>query len=117
MGEDKANTYNRRLIVRLRVPSMDKMVVEVELGREYLGRCWKLMLICGKIRRTMHGRARVVIEDAHCQFVSIMSEAPIQRLLSIATMSLDSGQTSTRQPRPVPRDGRNAQESDDCGGR
>ena len=35
------NTHNRRLIVRLRIPSIDKMVVEVELGREYLGRCWE----------------------------------------------------------------------------
>ncbi len=61
MGEDKANTHTRRLIVRLRVPSMDKMVVEVELGREYLSRCWKLMLICGKIKRTMGGGLGQVI--------------------------------------------------------
>jgi hypothetical protein len=61
MDEEKANIYNRRLIVRLRVPSMDKMVFEVELGREYLSRCWKLMLICGKIERTMGGRLGQVI--------------------------------------------------------
>jgi len=35
MGEEKTNMRNRRLLVRLRVPSMDKMVVAVELGREY----------------------------------------------------------------------------------
>ena len=39
------------------------------------------MLICRKIRQTMSGRARVIIEGAPCLFVSIMSEAPIQRLL------------------------------------
>ena len=33
------------------------MVFEVELGREYLSRCWKLMLICGKIKQTMQGVA------------------------------------------------------------
>ena len=32
MGEHKTNIYNRRLTVRLRVRSMDKMVVEVELA-------------------------------------------------------------------------------------
>jgi hypothetical protein len=60
------------------------MVVEAELTAGFLERVWKLMLICAKIRRTMHGRARVVIEDAHCQYVPILSQAPIERLLSIA---------------------------------
>ena len=45
------------------------------------------MLICEKIRRTMHGRARVVIEDAQCQYVSILSQAPIQRLLEMARVT------------------------------
>jgi hypothetical protein len=45
------------------------------------------MQICEKIRRTMHGRAKVVIEDAHCQYVSILSQAPIERLLSMARVS------------------------------
>ena len=61
LGEDNANIYNRRRLVRLRVPSLDKMVVEVDLEREYLGHCWKLMLICGKIKQTMQGAARVTI--------------------------------------------------------
>ena len=59
-------------------------VVEADLSPGFLERVWKLMLICQKIRRTMHGRAKVVIEDSHCQYVSIMSEAPIHRLLSMA---------------------------------
>ena len=84
MGEDKANICNRRLIVRLQFPTNEPMVVEIALTTEFLQRVWKLMLICQKIRRTMHGRARVVIDDAHCQYVSILSEAPIQRLLAMA---------------------------------
>jgi hypothetical protein len=50
----------------------------------FLERVWKLMLICEKIRRTMHGPAKVVIEDAPCQYASILSQAPIERLLSMA---------------------------------
>ena len=53
MDEEKAKPSNRRLLVRLRVLSMDKMVVEVELSREYLARCWKLMIICAKIKQTI----------------------------------------------------------------
>ena len=32
----------------------------------------------------MHGRARVVIDDAHCQYVSILGEALSERLLAMA---------------------------------
>jgi hypothetical protein len=84
MGEHKANIYNGRLIVRLRVPSMDKMVVEVELGREYLSRCWKLMLICGKIKQTMQGVGRVTIQNHHGNYVWIFNLASIHRLVSLA---------------------------------
>ena len=49
-----------------------------------LVRVLKLILICEKIRRTMHGRGKVIVEDAPCQFISIMSEAPVQRLLWMA---------------------------------
>jgi hypothetical protein len=65
MGEHKANIYDRRLIVRLRVPSMDKMVVQVDLAPEYLSRCWKLMLICRRIKQTMQGAGRVTIQNNH----------------------------------------------------
>jgi hypothetical protein len=84
MGEYEANSYDRRLIVRLRVPSIDKMVVEVELGREYLSRCWKLMLICGKIKQTMQGVGRVTIQNHHGNYVWIFNPASIHRLVSLA---------------------------------
>ena len=84
MGEEKTNMRNRRLLVRLRVPSMDKMVVAVELGREYLGRCWKLMLICGKIKHTMQGTGRVTIQNHHGSYIWIFSPTSIHRLVSLA---------------------------------
>jgi len=84
MGEEKTNTRNRRLLVRLRVPSMDKMVVAVELGREYLGRCLKLMLICGKIKQTMQGTGRVTIQNHHGSYIWIFSPTSIHRLVSLA---------------------------------
>ena len=85
MGEYKAKIEQRkRLLVRLQFPTHEPMVVEADLSPGFLERVWKLMLICQKIRRTMHGRARVVIDDAQCQYVSILSQAPIERLLSMA---------------------------------
>ena len=84
MGEYKAKIYNQHLLVRLRVPSMDKMVVEVDLGREYLSRCWKLMLICGKIRQTMQGVGRVTIQNHRGNYVWIFSPTSIHRLVSLA---------------------------------
>jgi hypothetical protein len=84
MGEEKTNMRNRRLLVRLRVPSMDKMVVAVELGREYLGRCLKLMLICGKIKQTMQGSGRVTIQNHHGSYIWIFSPTSIHRLVSLA---------------------------------
>jgi hypothetical protein len=84
MGEDKADSESKRLLMRLRFPTSEPMVVEVGLTAEHLERVWKLMLICEKIKRTMHGRGKVIIEDASCHFISILSEAPIQRLLRMA---------------------------------
>jgi len=67
MGEHKANKFEtRRLLLRLRFPTHEPMVVQVDLTADYLERTRKLMLICEKIRQTMRGR-----------------EAPIQRLLAI----------------------------------
>ena len=63
--------------MRLRVRSIDKMVVEVELGREYLSRCWKLMLICGKIKQTMQGVGRVSIQNHHGSYIWIFNPASI----------------------------------------
>ena len=84
MGEEKAHTHNRRLLVRLRVPSMDKMVLAVELGREYLGRCLKLMLICGKIKQTMQGTGRVIVQNYYGSYIWIFSPTSIYRLVSLA---------------------------------
>jgi hypothetical protein len=85
MGEQKANSTDpRRLIVRLDWPTDEKMVVEVSLEGDFLERAWKLMFICEKILRTMHGRAKVIIQDSRCNFVGIHSEAAIQRLLTLA---------------------------------
>src|SRR5687767_5314238 len=85
MGEDKTKINPpKRLLLRLQWPSDETMAVEVNLERDFLERVWKLMLICEKIKRTMHGRARVIIENAHCDYVCILSEAPIQRLLAMA---------------------------------
>jgi hypothetical protein len=63
---------------------MDKMVVEVELEREYLSRCWKLMLICGKIKQTMRGAGRVTIQNHWGNYVWIFDPASIHRLVSLA---------------------------------
>jgi hypothetical protein len=85
MGEYKAKTNEpTRLLLRLESPVNEPMVVEVKLEHDFLERLWKLMLICEKIRVTMQGRAKVIIENACCHFVSIHSEAPIQRLLAKA---------------------------------
>jgi hypothetical protein len=85
MGEYKANIDSRRLLLPLNSPTNPPMVVEVEgLHRDFLERLWKLMLICEKIKRTMHGRARVIIENAPCHFATIDSEAPIRHLLAMA---------------------------------
>ena len=46
MGEGKANWLpSRRLLVRLRFPSHEPMVVEAELAAGFLERVWKLMLM------------------------------------------------------------------------
>src|SRR5262245_51809869 len=84
MGEEKENLHHRRLLVRLRVPSPDKMVVQLELGREYLGRCLKLMLICGKIKQTMRGAGEVVVESHGHLYITMYSTSAIQRLVSLA---------------------------------
>jgi hypothetical protein len=60
------------------------MVVEVQgAERDLLERVWPLMLICKKIKRTMHGQARVIIENARCHYVTIHSDAPIRYLLAM----------------------------------
>jgi hypothetical protein len=63
------------------------IAVEVDLERDFLERAWKLILICEKIRRTMHGRAKVIIENARCDFISIHAEATMQRLVAMARVT------------------------------
>jgi hypothetical protein len=84
VGERKANNDNKRLLLRLEWPRDQVMVVGVDLERDFLERAWKLILICEKIRRTMHGPARVIIENARCDFISIHTEAITQRLVPMA---------------------------------
>ncbi|MCI0718405.1 MAG: hypothetical protein L0338_05445, partial [Acidobacteria bacterium] len=40
-----------------------------------------------KIRRTIHGKAKVVIDNARCQYVTIHSEVPVRWLLSMAKVA------------------------------
>jgi hypothetical protein len=68
MGERKANSDSKRLLLRLEWPRDQVMVVGVNLERDFLERAWKLILICEKIRHTMHGPARVIIQNAQCDF-------------------------------------------------
>ncbi len=85
MGEHKANIDEpKRLLVRLQFPIHEPMVVEADLTAGFLERVWKLMLICQKIRRTMHGRGKSDHRGCPCHYVSILSEAPIERLLAMA---------------------------------
>jgi hypothetical protein len=85
MGEHKAKTGEaKRLLLRLQWPTEEPLVVEMNIEADFLERVWKLMLICDKIRRTMHGRAKVIIENAPCHYIAIHGRAPIQRLLTMA---------------------------------
>jgi hypothetical protein len=72
--------------LRLQLSTHEPMIVEAELAEGFLERVWKLMRICGKIRWTMHGRGKVIVEDSPCQYVSILSDELIQRLLSMARL-------------------------------
>ena len=85
MGEDKARiNIPRRLLLPLQCPTNPPMVVANRgLERDFLERIWKRMLICKKIKRTMYGRARIIIENARCEFVTIHSEAPIRYLVGV----------------------------------
>ena len=69
MGEATANIYNRRLLVRLRVPSMDKMVVHLELGREYLKPLLEAHADLRKDQADHEGVGRVTIQNHHGNYV------------------------------------------------
>ena len=64
------------------------MAVEVQgVEPDFLERVWKLMLICEKIKRTMHSRGRVIIENARCQYVTVYSDGPIRYLLAMTKVT------------------------------
>ena len=73
MSEEKAK-LTRVLLVRLRWPAEAQMLVKVSLGREFMERCLKLMLICSKIKRTMGGGGQVVIESHGQLYVTIAKQ-------------------------------------------
>jgi hypothetical protein len=76
---------------------MDKMVVAVELGREYLGRCLKLMLICGKIKQTMQGSGRVTYLDLQSNVNSSLSLFGLRQGLGRLQEPLGAGGFSNRR--------------------
>lgn len=49
------------LLLRIERSSEQPMFVEARLDRDYLERALKLVLICHKIRKTMHGAAKITI--------------------------------------------------------
>ena len=50
------------------------MIVEARLDRDYLERTLKLVLICHKIRKTMHGAAKITIGSGCGSFVLLDSQ-------------------------------------------
>ena len=75
--------------MRLRVPSIDKMIVEVETWDMNIWAvagnwCSFLVLICGKIKQTMQGVGRVSIQSHHGSYIWIFDPASIHRLVSFA---------------------------------
>jgi len=65
-----------RLLLRIKDPCDPRMVVEAQLDYDFLVRAHKLVLICGKIRRTMCGAARITIDNSR-EYVMLESETVI----------------------------------------
>jgi hypothetical protein len=61
------------LLLRIENPSNQTMVVKASLDRCYLERVLKLVLICHKIRKTMHGVAKITIGSGCGSFVLLDS--------------------------------------------
>jgi hypothetical protein len=85
MGEEKTK-LPRKLLVRLAWPGDEPMLVELSPQREFLERCLRLMLICGKIKRTMGGAGQVIVESHDRLYLGIHSESAIHRLISLANV-------------------------------
>jgi hypothetical protein len=73
-----------RLLVRIRSSHRYPMVVEANVDHEFLERTHKLVRICEKIRKTMNGPARVIIENSRGEYVSLESPAVVQWVLNRA---------------------------------
>jgi hypothetical protein len=65
-----------RLLVRLKDPCEVPMVEEAQVDHDFLERAHKLVLICEKIRRTMHGAARITIDNSR-EYILLESETVI----------------------------------------
>jgi hypothetical protein len=72
-----------RLLVRLKDPCVPPMVVEARFDHDFLERAHKLVLICGKIRRTMYGAAKITIDTSR-EYVLLESDAVIRWVLANA---------------------------------
>jgi hypothetical protein len=72
-----------RLLLRLKDPCDHPMVVEAQLDHDFLERAHKLLLICGKIRRTMHGAARITIDNSR-EYVLLESQTVIRWVMARA---------------------------------
>jgi hypothetical protein len=72
------------LLLRIEHPSEQPMVVEASLDRDYLERALKLVLICHKIRQTMHGAAKVIIGSGCGPYVLLDSKQVVQWVIAKA---------------------------------
>ena len=72
------------LLLRIEHPSEKPMVVEASLDRDYLERALKLVLICHKIRKTMHEAAKVIIGCGCGPYVLLDSKQVVQWVLAKA---------------------------------
>ena len=72
-----------RLLLRIKDPCDPPMVVEAQFHHDFLVRAHKLVLICGKIRRTMHGPARITIDTSR-EYVMLESQTVIRWVMAKA---------------------------------
>ena len=72
------------LLLRIESPSDRPMVVEASLDRDYLERALKLVLICHKIRKTMHGAAKITIGSGCGPYVLLDSKQVVQWVMAKA---------------------------------
>ena len=73
-----------RLLLRIKDPCDPPMVVEAQLDHDFLERAHKLALICGKIRRTMYGAARIIIDTSRGEYVLLESQTVIRWVMAKA---------------------------------